>query len=351
MKNIYLNKESISRLSHNDFLAYVALKSYIDKHIITPKNAETIKIYVTVDMLIFSLLDTFENDSRTLKDCLTKGLKSLIENGVIELIEQSGKNYFVDLYNFYIDVEQGDKYFTVSDEEIKSTLTIEKSASLFHYAMAVFSTIWNGDKGYGCNTIDTLAEMSDISKPSALTYNTSLEEHRLIYIKRNDFASRDESGQIKNQANTYGRYENRDKIDLASKEHSTRMFDKTKNLDSNTKRSINARYKSYINGTFKGNIQLLYEDVIKYNADYNTKVGKSELDLSVFPDNIEELDKIEPVKPKTVKAKAEKKKFFEPVIIDDSDDDPFGLDREQPKKEVEIIEPTNYYEMDLDSIF
>ena len=215
MKNIYLNKESISRLSHNDFLAYVALKSYIDKHIVTPRKAETIKAYVTTDILIYSLFDSFDAKvSRTLKDNITKGLTGLIENEVIMLIEQSGKNYFVDLYNLFIDVEQGDKYFTVSDEEIKKVISIDNSVCLFHYAMTVFSTIWNGDKGFGCNTIDSLADLCDIEKKTAITYNALLEEHYIIYIKRNEFASRDKNGQIKNQANTYGRYENRDKIDL-----------------------------------------------------------------------------------------------------------------------------------------
>lgn len=72
----------------------------------------------------------------------------------------------LDLVNLYLDVKQGDIYFKTSDDEIRKILAIntKERFPLFHYALTVLSTIWNGDKGYGCNSIDDLCLKCEIVK-------------------------------------------------------------------------------------------------------------------------------------------------------------------------------------------
>lgn len=75
-----------------------------------------------------------------------------------------------------------------------------------------------------------------------------LEKAHVIFVQRNDISCRKKDGTIQRQANTYGRYENRDKI-TDSKKYIDRAYDMTKQLDSNAKSSIKLLYNSYNKGT------------------------------------------------------------------------------------------------------
>lgn len=293
---IYLNKNAINVLNHNEFIAYVSLKKYIDSYMKTSKDAEDIIIPVNIDILIYTLFNSFDIP-RKQKENFIIGFNGLIEKEVIFVEESNGKNHIIDCINMMITGD--DKYFIVADDEVNRILSVDVKDRFmfFHYALTVLSTIWTTKK-YGCNTIDDLAYKCEIHKSTALSYNELLERYHILYIKRNPYASRNEDGTIIQQANTYGRFSDINAVDSASEDYNSKVYDNTKKIDSNEKRSIKAYYKSFINGTYKGSIRELYDKVIMYNQDPCIK-NKKELDISVFPSEtmIEEVKEIQ-VKPK-----------------------------------------------------
>lgn len=293
---IYLNKNAITVLNHNEFIAYVSLKKYIDSYMRTSKDAEDFIIPVNTDILIYTLFNSFEIPRKQKENFIT-GFNGLIEKTVIFVEESNGKNYIIDCINMIITGDN--KYFIVTDDELNKVLTVDVKDRFmfFHYALTILSTIWTTKK-YGCNTIDDLAYRCEIHKSTALSYNELLEKYHILYIKRNPYASRNEDGTIIQQANTYGRFSDINAVNSASDDYNTKIYDNTKKIDSNEKRSIKAYYKSFINGTYKGSIRELHNKVIKYNQDPYIK-NKKELDISVFPSDtiIEEVEEIQ-VKPK-----------------------------------------------------
>jgi hypothetical protein len=248
--------------------------------------------------MVYTLLGTMEW-TRKNKDNLTKGLKNLIEKEIIYLIDNNGNNYVLDLITLYIDSD--DTYFITTDEEIKSILSIDTKDkfSLFHYALTVLSTVWNKNK-YGCNTIDDLCNMCQITKMTGLSYNKILEDNSIIFIERNEVVSRNDDGTLRQQSNTYGRFKDSKYITNASQSYNEKVFDNTKTMDANLKRSITALYKSYINGTYKGNVKKLHDDVIKYNEDRYTKFNHKELDITIFTEeSLKEQEQVQEIKTKT----------------------------------------------------
>lgn len=201
MNKIYLLKQAVTDLTHEEFMAYVALKGYVDLNLNTTNMKESFITCVTIDTMIFTLFGTLtpKEATRPFKDNLKKGLDSLIEKGVIESKENNKNSYILELRNLYIDAENGDYYYITSLKEIFNILTIETKDkfSFFHYAQELLSTIWNGSEyQYGCSSVEDMALDVDISKQTALRYNNLLEEKQIIYIERNKYVNRYEDGTV-----------------------------------------------------------------------------------------------------------------------------------------------------------
>lgn len=333
MKNIWLLKNAVDELTHKEFMAYVSLKAYVDLNLNTKEMKESLITCITLDTIMYSLFGLLEPEgiTRYFKTDLIDGLDSLIEKGVVELKDKNKTGYILELRNLYID--KGDIYYCTTEDELYKVLCIKTKDRFlfFHFAHKVFSSIWNGaEYKYGCTSIDEMASCINISNPTAHSYNDLLFDNRIIYIERNKFANRHEDGTIRNQANTFGRYEDKELIIQASKKFGGRLYDRTKKLDSSTKQSIRAFYNSYCKETYKGSIKRLYDDALKYNADDVIKREKKQLDLSVFPENIDELEEVKEIeKPNKIsKPIEEQDKFFyhkveKPIAVDE-DDDPFS---------------------------
>jgi hypothetical protein len=331
MSDIYLNKINVYSLSHNGMMAYTSLKMELDTRIKNTKEQQEIIIYTNEDFMIYNLLGHM-NTTRYFKENLNNGFLELQEYGFIKIIDSNKKNYVLDIKGLYI--ESGDTYFKTTTEEIRKILNINTKDifGLFHYAMTILSTIWdNGNgKNFGRDSIEQLCDKSGVqSKVTIVSYNSILEENKILYTHRNEFTNRNENGTIQRQANTYGRYVDKQLAIQASEKYNHNTYDNTKRVESKEKQSIKAKYNSYVKGTYKGSIKELKELVNKYNNDPYIAKYNNQIDFSVFQDVIEE--------PQEKQLQKTKKN---PIIIDIKE----PLQEETPKVKnlikKEIIKPT-----------
>lgn len=89
MTTVYINKETITRLSHNEFMVCTALKEYIDIFWKAEKDKVPTQIIacINVDFLTYILTGSME-ETKYFKESLTNGLDELIANNYIYLVEK-----------------------------------------------------------------------------------------------------------------------------------------------------------------------------------------------------------------------------------------------------------------------
>lgn len=286
MIEIYLRREFIETLEPEEVAVYVALKKEIDERYKADENS--IIINTNIDFIYYDLTKSWEC-TRTMKDNLLKGLNGLIKKGIITLISNNKNNYIIEAKELYINAKNKDMpYFITTDEEICKIYSIKykEILKLCKYALVLLSTIFSNMK-YAFNSMDTLSIKAKISKPTIINYNEILEDNKIIYVHNTGNAKINEDGNIQKQSNTYGRYA--DKIEIkaqAEKYDKNNNLNFTKKLSSETKASIKQKYNSYKKGIYKHDVGKLYELVVAYNEDCYVQKYNSQLDLTIFSDEI-----------------------------------------------------------------
>ncbi|MBS6519440.1 MAG: hypothetical protein KH359_01920 [Clostridiales bacterium] len=286
MSEIYLRKDFIETLEPEEVVIYTALKKEIDERYRADENS--IIINTSIDFIYYGLTNSWDCP-RKLKDNLSNGLKGLIDKGLITLISNNKNNYVIQARELYINSKSKDTpYFITTSEEIEKIFAIEynQKLKLFKYALVMLSTIFANMK-YAFNSMDTLSMKANISKPSIITYNSILEDNKIIYVHNTGNAKINEDGSIQKQSNTYGRYADKKEIKAQSEKYDKNInLNFTKKLDSTTKTSIKQKYNSFVKGTYKHDLVKLYELVVAYNEDCYVQKYNNQLDLSVFNDEI-----------------------------------------------------------------
>ena len=245
--------------------------------------------YITFDVynLYYKLYGNYEFDkNRRVISNIHDSISHLVSLGLINIRDSKSNCYVIDSCDLHIDTKK-DNYITITDIELCSVLVNCKERKLFRYYLNVISTINNTTK-IGFTAIDKLAENSFISKSTAIRFNSILEDAKLIYIARSDLIQ-EYDGSIKRSSNTYGRYIDRDKVIKNFENYNNtvaRINDENKsdNIPIN-RRSIKAKYNYFVKGKFKGSIDELYNDCIRYNkslSDSDIGSGMNRLDLSIF---------------------------------------------------------------------
>lgn len=212
---ILLNGE----LNHYDIAVYIALKG------IQLKNDIEREYFVNSD-IIYYLLTGKTDCSTKVKTALKKSLNKLIDMKYIKVIATLSKDFYsLDLLPIYLPENAGDKkigrYFTTfSKEEIRSILNLECKEDIFkllRYFLVMIQSIDTdilNDKGVkyvGHMSQEFLASMSQITEKTTRSYNTILEDNKIIYVFHHEvqFASENEMFSAHNE---YGRYA--DRVDI-----------------------------------------------------------------------------------------------------------------------------------------
>ena len=250
---IYLRKDLVKELDTDSLLVYVALRSMYHE------NEE--EFYVSINSLCYRLFGNISY-TRTFKDCIVRGFSTLVQRGMVVVQEEINRSefiinakglYFKDCFFIGIDLEY-----------IRMACAVDARVdrgSLVKYLLTMVGTLCNDPYKFqdvqvrhmrgevGFMPISYIAQEAGISEMTALSYNTILEDNKIIYIYRHGHTYYDEySETIKSINNNYGLYENKSHI-LAYASGFARMQGYTlQQGDANKKRSLAAKYNAMLKG-------------------------------------------------------------------------------------------------------
>lgn len=225
--NVYLSNTVISDLQFNDYeiATYVALKSIYNSN----RNMQ----FISYNMIAYELYNG--KCTNTAMTNIKNAFHSLVDKGLVVIIEQLSTTEFVlDLSKLYFEYSKGsNEYYTVIRlDEVHSIMNIANKMDKFkllRYFITCLRTICRTQGIYvdqstkqnfvGFMTQEYLCEQIGICYKSNFKliqqYNDILEENKLLYIYRHTEMKRDKkTGQIKSFANHYGRYEDKDDIEI-----------------------------------------------------------------------------------------------------------------------------------------
>lgn len=252
---VYLRKDLVKDLDTDALLAYIALRS------IYHKDEE--EFYVSINMLCYRLFgDT--TYTRAFKDSVINGLNTLVDRNLIVVKEKISKMEFVlngqGLYFenvFFIGIDL---------EYIRTACHVDArvdKGGLIKYLLTMVGTLCNDPFYYqGCEfehmkgtigfmPISYIAQEACVSEATALSYNTILENEKIMYIYHFRHTYYDEiKERIKTLNNVYGLFEHRDNVLKFAKGMSARYnvpFTVHKQ-DANKRRSLAAKYNAMCRG-------------------------------------------------------------------------------------------------------
>lgn len=222
--NVFLNNNVISDLQFDDYeiATYVALRSIYS----STRDTQ----FVSYNMITYELYNG--KCTNTASTYIKTAFQSLVDKGLVTIIEQLSTTEFVlDLSKLYFDSSK-DYYTVIRLDEVHSIMNIANKMDKFkllRYFITCLRTICRTQGIYvdqstkqnfvGFMTQEYLCEQIGICYKSNFKliqqYNDVLEEYQLLYIYRHTEMKRDKkTGQIKSFANHYGRYEDKDDIEI-----------------------------------------------------------------------------------------------------------------------------------------
>lgn len=184
--------------------------------------------YVNIKSLTFLLTRKFINDKKLAKNLLD-GINGLNKKGLIELTKAGERNEWIINTTAFINefrLEENEFYTAIDEEDIIKILKMRnsyyvKSIAIINFYAYLLTTISKtGDKkGVGFLNNDDLSYNTGLHKNTVLNYLKALEELRVIYIYRPSDYILLQSGDIVEIGNTYGRYQDKDKVTAIGSEY------------------------------------------------------------------------------------------------------------------------------------
>ena len=207
---VYLKKSLVSELTSNGLLAYVGLRSIYNK--------EESEAYVSTNLIHYRLCAN-GNCTRSWKDNILSGIDELVGRGLIKVVEEINKTEIIyDLSGLYFENEY---FIQIELEDIRRVLSLpcrtDKGALLKYFVVMVGSFSNIKYESYtlpkrsfvGFMPISYLAREARISESSAMTYNSILEDNKIIFVYRHPTGYVDDEGMYHNLNNNYGLYEDK----------------------------------------------------------------------------------------------------------------------------------------------
>ncbi len=250
---IYLRKDLVKDLDTDALLVYIALRSMYHE------NEE--EFYVSINSLCYRLFGNVSY-TRTFKDCIVRGLSTLAERGMVVVKEEINKTEFIiNAQGLFFE-----KCFFIGIdlEYIRMVCNINSRVDrggLVKYLLTMVGTLCNDPykfqdvqvrhiKGHvGFMPISYIAQESGISEPTALSYNTILEDNKIVYIYRHGHTYYDElSETIKSINNNYGLYEHKEEVLTYARGFARMQGYTLQQGDANKKRSLAAKYNAMQKG-------------------------------------------------------------------------------------------------------
>lgn len=242
-------------------------------------------------------LKTSNKKERTIIDGIKGAMQSLVDKGIVEVINQNNDNYILSGKGLEVNADK--KMFVVLEQWEMQTIfeKANKPFNVFSFFCSLVGTINNQTKEWHMSQ-DEMVSLWRYGKETVNDYLEQLENMQLIYIYRHK--KRRANGTYHKLNNSYGRYRDKDAVIAEAQKYADTVEceDLVEKLD---RRAIKLRYNAYCNDAKKyidnsAAVIALYRECIKYNKSlkskpvegcYNGEWKQGELlDLSVFPDEV-----------------------------------------------------------------
>ncbi len=256
--------------------------------------------YVSTSIILIAYAMTgrwidIRNKDRRFYNNLKTGIQSLVDRGLIEIVDQDNDNYIISNKGLEVDTEK-EHFVIVEDREMQKIFTeSNKPFNVFMFFVYLIGTINNQTKEWHMSQ-DDMAVCCGASKRTINDYLGQLENMQLIYVYRH--RKRRADGTYHKINNSYGRYADRDYI-IAEAQGYVSMVESEDIYEKLDRRAIKLRYNAFCDGArkYKNNSVAVYDfynECLKYNKslefkpisgtyDGDWKQGEL-LDLSVFSD-------------------------------------------------------------------
>ena len=255
----------------------------------------------SVSLIGYEMTDRFLKTSnkreRTIIDGIKSGVHSLIEKGIIEVLNQDNDNYIFSGKG--LEVNSDKKKFVVLEQWEMQIIfkNANKPFNVFSFYCSLIGTINNQTKEWHMSQ-DDMVSLWGYGKETVNDYLNQLEKMQLVYIYRHK--KRRSDGTYYKLNNSYGRYCDKDAVIAEAVKYSDTIEceDFVEKLD---RRAIKLRYNAYCEGAKKyinnpAAVIALYRECLAYNKSlkykpvegyYDGEYKQGELlDLSVFPDDV-----------------------------------------------------------------
>ena len=242
-------------------------------------------------------LKTSNKRERTIIDRIKGAVKSLIDKGIVEVINQDNDNYIFAGKGLEVNSDQK-KFVVLEQWEMRCIFEkANKPFNVFSFFCSLIGTINNQTKEWHMPQ-DEMVTLWGYGKETVNDYLEQLENIKLIYVYRHK--KRRANGTYQKLNNSYGRYCDKDAVIAEAQKYSDTVEceDFVEKLD---RRAIKLRYNAYCNGANKyidnpAAVIALYRECLAYNKSlkykpvegyYDGEYKQGELlNLLVFPDEV-----------------------------------------------------------------
>ena len=243
-------------------------------------------------------LKTSNKRERTIIDGIKDAIKTLIDKGIIEIIDKNNDNYVFSGKGLEVNSDQK-KFVALEQWEMQSIFEIaNKPFNVFSFFCSLIGTVNNQTKEWHMSQ-DEMVSLWGYGKETINDYLEQLENMQLIYVYRHK--KRRANGTYYKLNNSYGRYCDKDAVIAEALKYSDTVEceDFVEKLD---RRAIKLRYNNaYCEGAkkYRNNFDaevdlcrqcIAYNKSLKYKpveGYYDGEYKQGELlDLSVFPDEV-----------------------------------------------------------------
>ena len=242
-------------------------------------------------------LKTSNKRERTIIDGIKDAIKTLIDKGIIEIIDKNNDNYVFSGKGLEVNSNQK-KFVALEQWEMQSIFEIaNKPFNVFSFFCSLIGTVNNQTKEWHMSQ-DEMVSLWGYGKETVNDYLDQLEKMQLIFVYRHK--KRRANGTYQKLNNSYGRYSDKDAVIAEAQKYSDTVEceDLVEKLD---RRAIKLRYNAYCDGAKKyinnpAAVVALYKECVAYNKSlkykpvegyYDGEYKQGELlNLLVFPDEV-----------------------------------------------------------------
>lgn len=242
-------------------------------------------------------LKTSSKRERNIIDGIKNAIQSLIEKGIIEIIDKDNDNYIFSGKG--LEVNSDKKKFVVLDQwEMQSIFEkANKPFNVLSFYCSLIGTINNQTKEWHMPQ-DEMVSLWRYGKETVNDYFDQLEKMQLIYVHRHK--KRRSNGTYQKLNNSYGRYCDKEAVIAEALKYSD-TIECEEFVEKLDRRAIKLRYNAYCEGAKKyinnpTAVIALYRECLAYNKSlkykpvegyYDGEYKQGELlDLSVFHDEV-----------------------------------------------------------------